>query len=60
MMEKVNTVAEMLVEAANALNSADMERLSDLREQLSNWLISDGERDALDAVLSSMIASLDR
>jgi len=59
-MEEVNTVAEMLVEAANALDNADMDRLSDLREQLSGWLVSDDERDALDAALSSMMASLDR
>ena len=60
MMEKVNTVSEMLVEAANALDNADMDRLSDLREQLSNWLVGDDERNALDAALSSMMASLDR
>jgi hypothetical protein len=55
MTTKPNTVSELITAAADALTDVNPELLEDLRTHLASWLLTDEEKESLDAMLVSMI-----
>lgn len=56
---RVNTLTDLLNEAANAYNERNMDALEELSRLNDDWLQGEKERDAASSVIESLMDAVD-